>query len=219
MRRRRVLAAALLAVVASRFLAAGPVAAHGGDHVVYQDPAGPYFVEAINSVTDRGILYTIYLRDLNGGVPVDDATVQVTARSGATTVGPTDATRSGNAYRILIEDDGVSHWDIDARIEGGSGVATLQHQLDGAEHAAAGASDAVPWWIAGPALAVGLPLIGLYLFARYRRRPPAPGASVGPAATSLAATGGTSVSVTARPAARRGGASDGGRRRSRRRRR
>lgn len=151
-------------------LATAPAAAHNGE-VEYIAEINGYYVEvADDTAPDTGLFYTLYLRDLDRGLPIDDASVEITARSETKEVGPTTAVRLANAYSIIIPDDGEKEWTVDVRIDHEPrGLTTFTHTMPGV-----GAIDAGPWWTSTPILVFVwvLPLIGVYILHRAGRRRP-----------------------------------------------
>lgn len=115
---------------------AGPVRAHGGE-VVFTGRIDGFDIEVTDRVvpTQRGgegILYTVTVRDVSSGLPVDAADVSVTAMAGSETVVPRTATYFGNQYQVLIPDPGVSSWDVRTTIRSDSGATAFEHQIAGA---------------------------------------------------------------------------------------
>lgn len=145
-----------------------PAAAHNGE-TEYVAEVNGYYVEVSDDVTpDTGLFYTLYLRDLDRGLPVDDARVEITARSGARVVGPAAAVRLANAYSLIIPDGGEKEWSVDVCIEDGPrGVTTFTHTIAGI-----GATDGQTWWASRPILVVAwtLPVVGLYVVHRAGQR-------------------------------------------------
>ena len=106
-----------------------------------------YYVEASDEVIPAtGLMYTLLLRDLDRGLPVDDAEVEITARAGERVVGPTSTVRFANAYSVLIPDDGQDEWTADVRIARPSrGVTTFSHTIVGIS-----GDDGTVWWATPP---------------------------------------------------------------------
>lgn len=157
---------AITGVVLS-LLTAGAVA-HDGETEFITEIDGYYVEVTDNIVADVGLFYTVFLRRLDRGLPVDDATVVITAHADTDAFGPTPTARLANAYSVLIPDTGVSEWAIDVRIEHAThGVTTFRHPLRGV-----GADDDGGWWTSTPVLigAWTLPILGLYILHRAGRR-------------------------------------------------
>lgn len=141
-------------------------AAHDGETEFITEIDGYYVEVTDNIVPDAGLFYTVFLRRLDRGLPVDNASVEITARSDTITVGPTPTARLANAYSVLIPDNGVSEWTIDVRIEHATyGITAFSHPLRGVA-----ADD--PWWTSTPVLVVAwtLPVVGLFVLHRAGNR-------------------------------------------------
>lgn len=171
-RRGRGLAVAVLLTVATTTAIVALSPARAGAHegeTVYIDEVDGYYVEVSDSIVpDTGLFYTVFLRSLDRGLPVDDASVEVTARSDDTVFGPATTARLGNAYSALIPDNGVAEWTVDVRIDHPTlGITRFSHPLAGV----AGHEDG-PWWTSTPVLVVAwtLPVVGLFMFHRAGQR-------------------------------------------------
>ena len=156
------IASAAIVVLVVTATAAG---AHDGEPE-YIDEIDGYYVEASDEVIPAtGLMYTLLLRDLDRGLPVDDAEVEITARAGERVVGPTSTVRFANAYSVLIPDDGQDEWTVDVRIDRPSrGVTTFSHTIVGIS-----GDDGTVWWATPPALAVAWMLPVVLYFAYYQR--------------------------------------------------
>jgi hypothetical protein len=112
-----------------------PALAHGGE-VVYTGTFEGLYVEVTDRVVPtqqggEGLLYTVMLREVSTGLPVDGADVSVVASAGSTTVGPRRATYFGNQYQVLIPDPGISMWDVRTTVRSDSGAIAFEHQIAG----------------------------------------------------------------------------------------
>lgn len=149
-------------------LTIGPVAAHDGE-TEYIGEINGYYVEVSDDVVpDTGLFYTLYLRDLERGLPVDDAIIEITAQSGANVVGPVVAVRLANAYSLIIPDGGQKEWTIDVRIDHEPrGVTTFTHTIAGV-----GATDEQTGWASTTVqiLIWTLPVVGLFILHRSGQR-------------------------------------------------
>lgn len=149
-------------------LTTAPATAHNGE-TEYIDEVNGYYVEVSDDVVpDTGLFYTLYLRDLERGLPVDDAIIEITAKSGARVVGPVVAVRLANAYSLIIPDDGQKEWTIDVRIDHEPrGVTTFAHTIAGV-----GATDEPAWWTSTTVqiLVWTLPVVGLFILHRSGQR-------------------------------------------------
>lgn len=137
--------------------------AHDGETEFIAEIDGYYVEVTDNIVPEAGLFYTLFLRRLDRGLPVDDANVEITAHTDTTTLGPTPTARLANAYSVLIPDNGVAEWTIDVRIEHTAyGVTAFSHPLRGV------AADDEPWWTSTPILVVAwtLPVLGLFILHR-----------------------------------------------------
>lgn len=81
--------------------------------------------------TGEGLLYTIDLREVRSGLPVDGASVFVTATADSTRVGPLSAIHFGDQYQVLIPDPGVPRWDVRTTIQSDRGATAFEHQIVG----------------------------------------------------------------------------------------
>lgn len=152
---------------------ASPSFAHRGSHSGrdgFTGEFGPYAVSTEVLYVDRpgeepGVDFDLFLRFRNSLLPIDDATVTVTAHNGATTVGPLIATRYGNDYGVVIPDTDAAQWALEIEIGGPHGDATIAGVIPGAQtllstpadDAAGSPPREIPWGpvSVGVALAIG----------------------------------------------------------------
>lgn len=161
--RRTVVMTVMLALLTA--VGAMPALAHGGD-VTYTGQVGPFYVEARDWVLEsgEGVLYTLMIREGNGGLPVDGADVSVTATFDGQRFGPRTATNFANQYQLAIPDDRAATIQVHVAIAADSRRATFSQQI-------AGSGDTGPaWWL--PALRWGLAVLGPVVFAvaAFRRK-------------------------------------------------
>lgn len=159
----------MVAVFATVATMNSTAAAHEGETEFVAEIDGYYVEVSDNVVPDLGLWYTLFLRDLDTGRPVEDATAEITARAGNRVVGPITAVHLLNAHSVLILDQGVVEWTVDVRIDHPQrGRIDFTHTLAGA--GAPGGSSS--WWTRAPAVVAvwTLPVIGLYVLHRAAQR-------------------------------------------------
>lgn len=172
-RRRAAVGLAIVPVVAL----ASPAAAHDGAGATFTGRAGPYEVLAYDGQEDVGRMngYAVLLREPATSVPVDGATVMVTAspaspgaKSERSTV---RADGVGNVYRFTLPSTGPAGWDVTVDVTGPSGAGRASFAVHGPPSGTAVISsssgrEVPPLW-----LAVGLGLLTSSLVVVYPWRP------------------------------------------------
>jgi hypothetical protein len=97
---------------------------------------GPYTVVTqmvyVHDSGPNGVAFDVFLQDAATGAPVTDATVSVTARNGASTVGPLTANHNANDYGVVIPDESAPQWDVEVQVTGGRGDTTINGTILGA---------------------------------------------------------------------------------------
>lgn len=146
---------------------ANTAAAHNGE-IEFVGDAGPFFVEVVDEqLPDGTFLYTLMLRDLERGLPVDDAILTVAATLRTKSFGPETASRFANAYQVILPFPDAESWTVQVSISHPDFEPVMfSHGLQGPEIA--------PWWTSRPIL-VGvwlLPVAGaIVLFRSWTSKP------------------------------------------------
>ena len=157
--------------------AAGPAAAHSAA-LAYQGTAGPYTVWAYQGTrgdAPAAIAYTAAVRVSATGVPVDDATVTVTAATPDSSdvvgrhAGPVTATPIANLYQYVLPDPGPDPWTVQLRINAPAGTGTATFAVTGLSSYAPTRFQVSPWAIASIGVLGVAGLAAAAWFARGRR--------------------------------------------------
>lgn len=157
--------------------AADPAAAHS-TALAYQGTAGPYAIWAYQGTRGDApatIAYTAAVRVSSTGVPVDDATVTVTAATPDSSdivgrhAGPVTATPIANLYQYVLPDPGPDPWTVQLRINAPAGTGTATFTVNGLQNRAPTRFQVSPWVIASIGVLGFAGLAAAAWFARRRR--------------------------------------------------
>lgn len=129
---------ALLVALALTAVAVGAIATPAGAHnarTAFEGVYGPYDVVAtaryVHEPDQQGVMVELILETKETRREVSGAAVSVIGDNGQSTVGPIEAEPFGNAYRMTIPGADVERWNVEIRVDGEPGSATIAETVPG----------------------------------------------------------------------------------------
>lgn len=119
---------ALAVIIAVTLCGAVPAGAHGDPE--FSGDVGPFAVETFDEgVSEADVLYTVVVNDPTTRLPVRGATVEVSAISATSSIGPLVGNELGGAHQVLLRDAGDEAWQVTVRIALADETFAFSHEL------------------------------------------------------------------------------------------